>query len=91
MWMRSACTGLKKVVDNPEVPTMDQKPANRVKVMNKVIGAKVVDIHGIHALTVRPATGKCFSNCGMVDHFTRVWQQRRKESRNSSLNMVQAN
>jgi hypothetical protein len=59
--------------------------------MNKVIDAKVVDIHGIHALNVRPATGKFFSNCGMVNQFMRVCQQRRKESRNSSLNMVQAN
>jgi hypothetical protein len=33
---------------------MDQKPASVVKVVNKVIGAKVADVDGIHALNVLP-------------------------------------
>jgi hypothetical protein len=52
--MPSPHTELKEVEDNPEVPTMDQKPASVVKVMNKVTGAKVVDMDGIHALNVLP-------------------------------------
>jgi len=90
MWMRSACTGLKEVVDNPEVPTMDQKPTNSQS-HEQSYWCKGCGHSCIHALNVHPATGKFFSNCGMVNHFMRVCQQRRKESRNSSLNMVQAN
>jgi hypothetical protein len=52
--MPSPHTELKEVEDNPEVPTMDQKPASVVKVVNKVTGAKVVDVDGIHALNVLP-------------------------------------
>jgi hypothetical protein len=31
---------------------MDQEPANSVKVVNKATSAQVVDVHGIHALSV---------------------------------------
>ena len=52
--MPSPHTELKEVEDNPKVPTMDQKPASVVKVVNKVTGAKVVDVDGIHVLNVLP-------------------------------------
>ena len=50
--MLSPRTGLKEVEDNLEVPTMDQEPANGVKVVNKATSAKVVDVDGIHTLNV---------------------------------------
>jgi hypothetical protein len=50
--MLSPRTGLKEVEDNLEVPSMDQEPTNGVKVVNKATSAKVVDVHGIHALNV---------------------------------------